>query len=178
MSKYTTQFKLSAITAFLQRGKGFRHIARQFQMDPTLLRRWVEAYRLHGEASLHASGKHHTVEFKASVLHQMIRESLSLRRTAAVFNISDSSLVRRWLQQYYSGGIEALTGKKGPSTAMPKPSSKPRKTAAPLTEEESAQKALLDELQFLRMENAYLKKLKALRQEREMQKSEAKKKPE
>ncbi|RRV73647.1 transposase, partial [Pseudomonas sp. p99-361] len=32
MSKYTRQFKLSAIQAFLQRGIGYRFIAAQFQM--------------------------------------------------------------------------------------------------------------------------------------------------
>jgi transposase-like protein len=52
MGKYSKQFKLSAITVFLERGKGFRHIAAQFQMAPTLLRRWVAAYALHGEAYL------------------------------------------------------------------------------------------------------------------------------
>ncbi len=31
MSKYTTQFKLSAITTFLEQGRGFRRIAAQFQ---------------------------------------------------------------------------------------------------------------------------------------------------
>ncbi|NMY82284.1 transposase, partial [Pseudomonas rhodesiae] len=68
MSKYTTQFKLSAITAFLERGRGFRRIAAQFQMDPTLLRRWVEAYRLHGEASLSSAGGRYSALFKFSVL--------------------------------------------------------------------------------------------------------------
>src|SRR5476651_1728679 len=70
MSKYTTQFKLSAITAFLERGRGFRHIAARFQMDPTLLRRWVEAYRLHGEASLSSTGGRYSALFKFSVLQR------------------------------------------------------------------------------------------------------------
>lgn len=82
MSKYTTQFKLSAITAFLERGRGFRRIAAQFQMDPTLLRRWVEAYRLHGEASLSSAGGRYSALFKFSVLQRMWRDSLSLRRAA------------------------------------------------------------------------------------------------
>ncbi|WP_207059812.1 transposase, partial [Pseudomonas parafulva] len=43
MRRYSKQFKLSAIQAFLDRGYGFRHVAAQFQMDPTLLRRWVAA---------------------------------------------------------------------------------------------------------------------------------------
>ena len=178
MSKFTEQFKLSAITAFLERGRGYRYIAGQFQMDPTLLRRWVAAYRLHGQSSLRGSGKHRTLEFKLSVLLRMARDSLSLRATAALFNLTSSSQVRGWQQQYYSGGIEALASRKrGSSAVMPKPPSKPRKTAAPLTEQERAQKALLDELQFLRMENAYLKKLKEFREEREKRESEVQKKP-
>ncbi|OZO01575.1 hypothetical protein B7453_26150, partial [Pseudomonas sp. IB20] len=63
MSKYTTQFKLSAITTFLEQGRGFRRIAAQFQMDPTLLRRWVEAYRLHGEACLSRTGERYSPLF-------------------------------------------------------------------------------------------------------------------
>lgn len=178
MSKYTTHFKLSAIAAFLERGRGFRYIASQFQMDPTLLRRWVDAYRIHGEASLSVCRKTHSLEFKLSVLQRMWRESLSLRRVAALFNLGNSSQVGRWQMQYYSGGIEALaSGKKGPYTVMPKPPAKPRKTAAPLTEEERAHKALLDELQYLRMENAYLKKLEELGEAVMRREKEAKKKP-
>src|SRR5471032_3173668 len=177
MSKYTTQFKLSAITTFLERGKGFRHVANQFQMDPTLLRRWVEAYRLHGEASLKRSGKHHSPMFKLSVLQHMRRESLSLRRVAALFNLGNSSLVGRWQQQYYSDAIEALApGEEGLNTAMPKPPTKPRKTATAFTDEERAHKALLDELQYLRMENAYLKKLGELGEAVMRRENEAKKK--
>ena len=177
MSKYTTQFKLSAITAFLERGRGFRRIAAQFQMDPTLLRRWVEAYRLHGEASLSSAGGRYSALFKFSVLQRMWRDSLSLRRAAALFNLGDSTQVGRWQQQYYSGGIEALaSGKKGLNTAMPKPPAKLRKSAAPLTKEELAHKALLDELQYLRMENAYLKKLGELGEAVIRRENEAKKK--
>ena len=178
MSKYTAQFKLSAITAFLERGRGFRRIAAQFQMDPTLLRRWVEAYRLHGEASLSSAGQRHSALFKFSVLQRMWRDSLSFRRAAALFNLGDSTQVGRWQQQYYSGGIEALeSGKKEPSTAMPKPPAKPRKSAAPITAPEPEHKTLLDELNYLRMENAYLKKLGELGEAVMRREKEQKKKP-
>lgn len=178
MSKYTTQFKLSAISAFLERGRGFRRIAAQFHMDPTLLRRWVEAYRLHGEAGLSSTGERYSALFKFSVLQRMWRDSLSLRRAAALFNLGNSSQVGRWQQQYYSGGIEALaSGKKGLNTVMPKPPAKPQKTTAPFTAEQLAHKALLDELQYLRMENAYLKKLGELGEAVMRREKEAKKKP-
>jgi len=178
MSKYTSQFKLSVIIAFLERGRGFRHVAAQFQMDPTLLRRWVEAYRLHGEASLSGTRERYSPLFKFSVLQRMWRDSLSLRRVAALFNLGNSSQVGRWQQQYYSGGIEALaSGKKGLNTAMPKPPAKPRKTVAVLNNDERTHKVLLDELQYLRMENAYLKKLGELGEAVMRREKEAKKKP-
>jgi len=60
---------------------------------------------------------------------------------------------------------------------MPKPPAKPRKTTVPLTDEERAHKALLDELQYLRMENAYLKKLGELGEAVMRREKEAKKKP-
>ena len=177
MGKYSKQFKLSAITAFLERGKGFRHIAAQFQMETTLRRRWVAAYELHGEASLQGRGKDHSPEFKLLVLQHMWREKLSFRQTAAVFNLGNSTQVGRWQQRYYSGGIEALvSGKKGPHNVMPKRPAKPRKPVL-LTDEERAHKELLDELQYLRMENAYLKKLKVLGEEAMKRDKEAKKKP-
>ncbi|WP_143502012.1 helix-turn-helix domain-containing protein, partial [Pseudomonas sp. Irchel 3E13] len=60
MTTYSKQFKLSAIQAFINRGRGFRHVANQFQIDPTLLRRWVVAYQHHGEASFKRSRRHHS----------------------------------------------------------------------------------------------------------------------
>ena len=177
MGKYSKQFKLSAIHAYHERGQGFRHIATQLQMDFTLLRRWVAAYELHGAASLQGRVKEHSPEFKLSVVQHMEREKLSFRQTAAVFNLGSSTQIGRWQKQYYSGGIEALTsGKKGPRNVMPKPPTKPRKPLV-LTDEERAHKELLDELQFLRMENAYLKKLKELREEAIRRDKAAKKKP-
>lgn len=166
MSKYTQQFKLSAITAFLQRGSGYRFIAAQFQMDPSLLRRWVEAFRLHGEASLQVRGKHHSPAFKLSVLERLWRDKLSFRQAAAIFNLGNSSQVGTWQSQYYSGGITALaTGQKGPRTAMPKPPAKPTETV-PVNDEDLSYDELLAKFRHAQMEIAYLKKLKELREEK------------
>lgn len=180
MSKYTKQFKLSAIHALLERGGGFRFIANQFQIDPSLLRRWVQAYRLHGEASLECRGSHHSLEFKLSVLERMRRDKLSLRQTAAIFNLGNSSQIGTWQSRYYSDGIKALaTGKKGPYNIMPKPPSKPsRPTDAPLVNDEDLSHAeLLEKLRWAQMEIAYLKKLKELREEKARLKQAGKKKP-
>ncbi|MBC3366563.1 IS3 family transposase [Pseudomonas sp. SWRI154] len=159
MSKYTSQFKLSAITAFLERGRGFRFVAAQFQMDPTLLRRWVEAYRLHGDASLQVRSRVYSPEFKLGVLQRMWQDKLSLRRVAALFNLGNSSQVGRWQQQYYSGGFEALVAGKGLNTAMPLPPDKIPDPTSP-SDDDLSHAQLLIKLRKLQVENAWLKKLK------------------
>ncbi|MHC8303772.1 IS3 family transposase [Pseudomonas sp. PB3P13] len=157
MSQYTSQFKLSAITAFLERGRGFRFIAAQFQMDPTLLRRWVEAYRLHGDASLKVRSRVYSPEFKLGVLQRMWRDKLSLRRVAALFNLGNSSQVGRWQQRYYSGGFEALSAGKGLNTAMTLPPDKIPDPTSP-SDDDLSHAELLIKLRKLQVENAWLKK--------------------
>lgn len=183
MIKYSKQFKLSAIQAFLGRGRGFRAIAEQFHLDPSLLRRWVQAYRLHGEASLQGRGKDHSPGFKLSILEHMWREKLSLRQTAALFNVGNSTQIAAWQSRYYSGGIEALsTGKKGPYTRMPKPP-KPRKPliqpdqTPSAADEQLSHAELLDKLRWAQAEIAVLKKLEALSEEKAKKRQAEKKKP-
>ena len=176
MGKYTTQFKLSAIKAFLERGSGYRFIAAQFQLDPTLLRRWVEAYRLHGDVGLEVCNKGYSSQFKLSVLQHMWRENLSFRRMAAIYNLGNSSQVGRWQQRYYSGGIEALTTRKGLNAAMNLPPAK-RSEPSSTSDEDLSRAELLIKLRKLQVENAVLKKLEEFREEKKKQEKAARKKP-
>ncbi|MFJ2523029.1 transposase, partial [Pseudomonas capeferrum] len=43
MGKYTEQFKLTAISAYLDGSDGFRKVAQRFGIDVSLLRRWVSS---------------------------------------------------------------------------------------------------------------------------------------
>ena len=85
---------------------------------------------------------------------------LSLQETAYHFNLANNSIVSKWERIYYEKGPQALYEKRrGRSKNM---SSKPRKKKSP----EDTEKDLIAEVQQLRMENEYLKKLNALVQER------------
>lgn len=177
MDKYTTQFKLTVIQAFLERGRGFRHIGARFGVDPTLLRRWVAAFRLHGEVGVAGRRKNgsHSAAFKLLVLQRLWADSLSFRQAAAVFNLGSASQVGIWQQQYYSGGFEALApGQKGSLRPMPKP--KP-KQPAPLDLEALSHTELLRAFRKLEAENAYLKKLKEWQESQEAQAQATRKKP-
>ena len=97
--------------------------------------------------------KRYTPEFKIKVVETMHREKLSYRETARQFDISNSR-VTAWERIYLEEGAEGLyierRGRK--STGRP-----PK-----IKKEEN----LIAEVQRLRAENAYLKKLNALVAER------------
>lgn len=105
--------------------------------------------------------KKYTGEFKQMVVETMRNEGLSYRETASRFEINDHHRVMSWERIYLEEGQEGLyverrgrSGKGG----------RPPKQLKPEVEED-----LIAELQRLRAENAYLKKLKALVLEEERQ---------
>ena len=105
--------------------------------------------------------KKYTGEFKQMVVETMRKEGLSYRETARKFDISRDTRVSSWERIYLEEGPEGLyverrgrSGKGG----------RPPKQLKPEVEED-----LIAEVQRLRAENAYLKKLKALVLEEERQ---------
>ena len=101
--------------------------------------------------------KRYTGEFKQKVVETMMREELSYVEAARQFEISGHERVRQWERIYLEEGPEGLyverrgRGRKG----------RLAKGLKPEVEED-----LLAEVQRLRAENAYLKKLNALVAER------------
>ena len=101
--------------------------------------------------------KRYTGEFKQIVVETMMQEKLSYREAARQFEISDDKRVAAWERIYLMEGPEGLyierrgRGSKGSSQQFPK----------------EVEEDLLKEVQRLRAENAYLKKLQALVLERE-----------
>ena len=101
--------------------------------------------------------KRYTGEFKQEVVETMHREKMSFKEAARRYDISGHERVRQWERIYLEEGPEGLyierrgRGSKG----------RPPKKLKPAVEED-----LLAEVQRLRAENAYLKKLNALVAER------------
>ena len=174
MSKYSEQFKLKAVNDFLAGGTSYRVVADLHGIEFGLLRRWVAGYQHHGADGLRKKPRcQHTPDFKLSVLQRMWDAELSYRETTALFNLRNPGQVGIWEQQYYSGGIEALSSRQpGQPAKVPKTPKTPKvsKTTAPSASEDlpSREQQLLAEVEYLRMENAYLKKLKALIQADEL----------
>lgn len=96
----------------------------------------------------------------------------SVRETAAVFNIASHSTILSWQKSLELHGIDALQPKKKGRPSMKK-GSKEQKNRMLV---EGSVEALRAEVERLRMENAYLKKLNALVQNKEKSPNKTKRK--
>jgi transposase len=162
MTKYTEQFKLAVVQDYLSAGSsGFRSLAQRHGLTShSMVERWVAAYELHGAAGLRRKFSQYSAEFKLSVLQHMWENHLSVTQTAARFDIRHHAMVGMWERAYREGGFEALApGPKGRPNTMATPTIKPE---VPPDDGKRSREELLAELNHLRMENAYLKKLRAL----------------
>ncbi|WP_292370164.1 helix-turn-helix domain-containing protein, partial [Mesorhizobium sp.] len=162
MSKHSARFKRSVVDSYLCGDESYASAASKRGVDAATVRKWVALYQAHGDAGLSRKYGRYDVAFKLSVLERMWKDGLSHRQTATLFNIRNSGCLTGWEKHYHAGGIEAL----GPRPRG-RPMSKPPAPAVPVaaSDEAKSREELLAELKQLRMENAYLKKLKALTQE-------------
>jgi transposase len=161
MSRHSESVKRSIVERYLSGEESYASAGAIDGVDAATVRKWVAAYRGHGDGGLSGKYSHYDAAFKLSVLERMWNEGLSYRQAAALFNIRNAGCLPGWEKRYHTGGIEAL----GPRRRG-RPMSKPPAPAVPVaaSDEAKSREELLAELKQLRMENAYLKKLEALTQ--------------
>ena len=173
MAKYSKEFKLKVVQYYLS-GFGLKTTGHKFNINPSSVDEWVKSYNQHGESGLDTlrTKPVFSIEFKYKVVKMALDERLSIRETAQRFNIKEKETVRRWLFLYQKDGIDGLKPKpKGPLKGMSTP--KLIKSKYAQEDRDKTQDQLLEELAYLRAENAYLKKRRALIQkQKEQEKAE------
>lgn len=158
MGKYETRFKLKVVESFLAGDGGAKLLARRWSVPEEKIRTWVSHYRLHGVAALQPKRSAYTADFKLQVLKHQDREQLSSRQVAAIYDIRNPNQVVVWRRVLGGGGVTALEGRRRTPPMKPgKPNSEP-----PDPDSARSNRALREEVEQLRAEVAYLKKLEAL----------------
>lgn len=165
MTKYSPEYKLEVVKSVLEEGLSLKEAAEKFDVDRGEVQKWTAAYQAHGMSAIEKQRVSYPGEFNQQVVEDMQANKLSLRQTAAKYNLSDHSVVAKWERIYLEEGPQGLFHKRRGRSK----SGWPPKLDKKLAED------LIAENQRLRMENEYLKKLNALVQER--QRSERKKSP-
>lgn len=160
---YSTELKLKIIREYLNGNLGYKQLAIKYHIGSAVdVRKWVALYQKHGIEGLDKRSRTYTGDFKVSVVEYMHNTGTSLFETAAHFNIPSKDSIKRWEYIYYEEGKEALY-KERRGRVIKMGTEKPIKPKNDIQKKEE----LIAEVQQLRMENEYLKKLNALIQERE-----------
>ena len=136
-----------------EQGMGYRAAANMVGGSTSATRRFYRRFQLHGRLCLveKPTKQQYSFEIKKEVVQRHLAGETSMD-LAREFGLSSDQLVNDWMVKWRKDGDEAL---------KPKPKGRPKGSAAPkrLTEEEQ----LRCQVARLEAENAYLKKLRDLR---------------
>ncbi|WP_097160859.1 IS3 family transposase [Bacillus oleivorans] len=155
MSKFNIEEKIEAVIRYQQGTEGVKSIAKSIGVHHTVLLNWIKQYEHHGENAFNQPYTSYTTQFKLDVLNYIKETGTSIREAAAIFNIATHSTVQKWQKSFELHGIDALKPTKKGRPPMKKETNKSQPVKG--TEE-----ALRAEIERLRMENAYPKKVESL----------------
>ncbi|MED3795513.1 IS3 family transposase [Niallia alba] len=152
--KFTVEDKILAVQLYLSGKFSYQEVAGFVGIDRKSVMKWVRLYQKHGKEALEprSSCTFYEPSFKLDVLKYRVETGASYFNTAIHFNLSSPYTVQRWEEQYQKASGEAFVSQKEGKTTMAKKEQ---------TDKEKMEQ-LQAELEHLRMENAYLKKLKSL----------------
>jgi transposase len=170
MIKFDYEKRLKAVKEVIEKGLSHRAAAEMINATATDVQNWLRLYREHGKKGLQIKGGWYDKNFKINVIEYMNKHHISMREVSVKFGIPDPIAVRRWRRIYYEKGPEALEDSRGKNKMInevkPDKPNKSKKTIKLTKTDKKVEKNLITENKRLKMENAYLKKLHALVQER------------
>lgn len=174
MARITIEQKLDAIFRYENGGESLNSIAKSLNLtNNETINFWIKKYQIHGLEAFKKSYTRYTFEDKLNILKFMNENGLSSLETAAEFNLPSPGTIRKWRISLKNDSVDSLILKKKGRPKLKKDSQ--NETKNQLFEEGSLE-ALQAENKRLRMENAYVKKLNALVQEKEILKRKTKRK--
>lgn len=160
MTKFSDEIRIQAIKLLVE-GKTIRAVGRELGVSESVIRNWRNQYEAGGYDQLRATRQFYTAKFKMGAVTYRRGNKLSYAQAAADLGIPNEGTLYEWERRYKEQGVEGLQEtRKGRQPTMQKENKKPK---TPVTREQE----LEAENSQLKMENAYLKKLIALVEERE-----------
>ncbi len=174
MAKYSYEFKLKAVQAYLNGEGSYDYLAKKYNISAcSKFKEWVASYKEFGKEGLLRSRqkKNYSFQFKLSVVELYLSSEVSYQELALSQGINTPSLISGWVNDFRIAGPDALRPKKKgrKKTLEIREFKNTSKTSEEKTVDTSAEhvKELEDENLKLRIENAYLKELRRLRLEEE-----------
>lgn len=161
MAKYTVEQKLEILDAWKKQEISRAAVARKYGVAAQMIREWEKQYEIRGEEGLISRDNirnKYTGEFRVQVAEEILKDELSLHEIGQKYNLN-RALLLRWKKLYLTQGPDYLAK----DHRGMKPTDIIQSDTVPTN-----MKDLKNENERLRAEVAYLKKLNALVQEREL----------
>lgn len=154
-SSLTAEQRLAAVDLFEQ-GFGYTSVSSNLGVSLMAVRKLEGRFKIWGRAALES--KHtkqvYSFEFKLALVRQFLDGKGTVVGLAQMHKLSSPTLLRTWVRIYRVHGEDGL---------RPKAKGRPRAAPSPESGELTELEKLRRENQRLEAENAYLKKVRALR---------------
>ena len=164
MSKLTRKDKIE-IYERRKKGETISSLTKAFDLHGSNIRYLIALIKKHGYDILRKNkNRTYSKDFKLQIINRILINHESVNSVAINIGLVSPGILHNWLSKFKENGYNVVEKKKG---RKPKSMTKLKKNDKPLSEKEKI-KQLEEENLYLKAENEYLKKLKALVQERKL----------
>ncbi|WP_222702516.1 IS3 family transposase [Fusobacterium animalis] len=164
MSKLTREEKIE-IFERRKMGETISSLAKAFNIRESNIKYLIALIKKYGYNILREDkNRVYSKDFKLQAINRILINHESINSVAIDIGLASNGILHNWLSKFKENGYNVVEKKKGRKT---KSMTKPKKNDKELSEKEKIKK-LEEENLYLKAENEYLKKLRALVQEREL----------
>ncbi|MEJ6456368.1 MULTISPECIES: IS3 family transposase [Fusobacterium] len=164
MSKLTREDKIE-IYERRKKGETISSLVKAFNICESNIKYLITLIEKYGNNILRKDkNRVYSKEFKLQAINRILINHESINSVALDIGLVSAGILHNWLSKFKENGYNVVEKKKGRKT---KSMTKPKKNDKELSEKEKIKK-LEEENLYLKAENEYLKKLRALVQEREL----------